>query len=198
MKIYNLICKSVRNVELRFFQLYNIRKLRKHLTFQSCHTLLQSLVVSHLDYANSLYSGLPTCVISKLQRLQNSAVRVLYRQPKCAHVTPHFREAHWLPVQYRIKFKILTLVFNSLNGNGPAYISDLLVTRTNTYHRTRSVENGDLFGPRVRTKFGERALSYAGPKLWNDLPMEIRASNCINKFIKKLKTYFYCQFFQEF
>ena len=113
-----------RKCQVAFYQLYNIRKLRKHLTFQSCHTLLQCLVVSHLDYANCLYSGLPNCIISKLQRLHNSAVRVLYSKPKCAHFTPLLRESHWLP--YRIKFKILVLTFIALNGTGPSYITDLL------------------------------------------------------------------------
>ena len=112
-----------------FGQLYKIRKLRNHLSFQSCHTLIHTLVISHLDYANSLYIGLPQSLLNKLQRVQNSAVRVLFNKPKFSHVTMLLKEVHWLPISYRIKFKILTITFNALNGISPSYIKDLLIVK---------------------------------------------------------------------
>jgi len=180
--------------QVAFHKIYTIRKIRKHLTFESCHTLLISLVISHLDYANCLYSGLPKRTVTKLQRIQNAAIKVLYRKPKYTHVTPLLREAHWLPVVFRIKFKLLILIFNAIRETGPLYIRDLFETKTGLY-QTRSVSNCDLVVPRVRTKLGERAISYSGPKLWNDIPVDIRSSNDIDSFKKKLKTFFFQQCF---
>ena len=103
------------------------------------------------------------------------AVRVLFQVPSSTHITPLLEEEHWLPVSYRIQFKILTLVYNALNSRGPSYISDMLSVSASGY-QTRSVRREDLSVPRISSKLGERAFSVSGPKLWNSLPESIRKS----------------------
>src|SRR4029434_7406782 len=97
------------------FALYNIRKIRPYLTQYAtqllCHTECpaklrgQTLVRSRLDYCNALLTGLPACVVKPLQMIQNAAARLVFNQPKRAHVTPLLIDLHWLPVAARIKFK---------------------------------------------------------------------------------------------
>ena len=73
-------------------------------------------------------------MINKFQTIQNAAARIVTFTQKTAHITPVLRKLHWLPVQYRIIFKVLLLVFKGLNGLAfslaPAYISELLHYRT--------------------------------------------------------------------
>ena len=57
--------------------IYKIRNLRRYLSLDACQVLIHSLVFLHLDYCNSLLYGLPECVIRKLQRVQNIAVKVV-------------------------------------------------------------------------------------------------------------------------
>uniref|UniRef100_A0A8C2BQ02 Reverse transcriptase domain-containing protein n=1 Tax=Cyprinus carpio TaxID=7962 RepID=A0A8C2BQ02_CYPCA len=71
------------------FALYNIRKIRPFLSEQATQLLVQALVLSRLDYCNALLAGLPACTIKPLQLIQNAAVRVVFNEPKTAHVTPH-------------------------------------------------------------------------------------------------------------
>ena len=104
--------------------------------------------MSHLDYANSLYIGLPQSLLNKLQRVQNSAVRVLFNKPKFSHITMLLKEVHWLPISDRIKFKILTITFNALNGISPSYIKDLLIVKNSIYN-TRSSTHLALETPRI-------------------------------------------------
>ena len=85
------------------FSLYNIRKVRPLLTREATQLLVQSLVISHLDYCNVLLTGLPTSVIQPLQLIQNAAARLVYNQTKFSHVTPLFRNLHWLPISAHIK-----------------------------------------------------------------------------------------------
>ena len=94
-----------------FYHLRNIARVRKRLSFESNQVLLHAFVTSKLDYCNSLYYGLPDFLIKKLQYVQNSAACLLTGSCKYDHVTPVLKKLHWLPVQHRIIFKILTLTY---------------------------------------------------------------------------------------
>ena len=61
----------------------------------------------HLDYCNSLLIGLPQKSLYKLQMVQNSAAVSLPKTPLFHHITPVLQQLHWLPVKFRIQFKIL-------------------------------------------------------------------------------------------
>src|SRR4029434_10212408 len=92
--------------------LFNIRKIRPYLTQYATQLLVQTLVSSCLDYCHALLTGLPACVVKPLQMIQNAAARLVFNQPKRAHVTPLLIELHWLPVAAHIKFKSLILAYS--------------------------------------------------------------------------------------
>ncbi len=72
------------------FALHNIRKIRPFLTEHAAQLLVQALVISRLDYCNALLAGLPSNTIKPLQMIQNAAARLVFNEPKRAHVTPLF------------------------------------------------------------------------------------------------------------
>ncbi len=78
------------------------------------------LYTSRLDYCNSLYYG-----ISHLQLVQNAAARLLEGKRKYEHITPILMSLHWLPVKYRIDFKIVLFVYKALNNLAPQYLTGL-------------------------------------------------------------------------
>ncbi len=98
------------------FTLYNIRKIRPFLKEHAAQLLVQALVISRLDYCNALLAGLPSSTIKPLQMIQNAAARLVFNEPKRAHVTPLFISLHWLPVAARIKFKTLMLAYRTTSG----------------------------------------------------------------------------------
>ncbi|XP_056292392.1 uncharacterized protein LOC130207733 [Pseudoliparis swirei] len=108
----------------------HIRRIRPLLTQKAAQVLVQALVISRLDYCNSLLAGLPAKAIRPLQLIQNAAARLVFSLPKFTHTTPLLRSLHWLPVAARIRFKTLVLAYRALNGSGPVYIRDVVTPHT--------------------------------------------------------------------
>ncbi|KAI2644290.1 Undecaprenyl-diphosphatase [Labeo rohita] len=99
---------------------------------QATQHLVQALVISRPDYCNALLAGLPSCTIKPLQLIQNAAARLVFNEPKRAHVTPLFITLHWVPVAARIKFKTLMLAYKTATGSAPAYLHSLLPIYTSS------------------------------------------------------------------
>ena len=95
-------------------RLFNIRRF---LTKDACHSLVLGLVISHLDYANVLFMGLPKYQIKKLQRIQNMAAKLVLNKRKYDSSTECMRSLHWLPIRQRVKYKTLTLIYKSCVQN---------------------------------------------------------------------------------
>ena len=113
-----------------YFHLYNLRRIRKYLTQQTCEKLVHAFVTSRIDYCNSLLYGLPAKQLNKIQRVQNTAARIIFRLPKFCHITPTLFSLHWLPVRYRIDFKICLLTFKAIHGFAPSYLCELITVTT--------------------------------------------------------------------
>lgn len=90
-------------------------------------TVIHATVSCRLEYFKSLYSGQPLRLIQKLQLVQNVVVWVLMGTPRTVHTQIMLRQLHWLPVEYRVKFKVLVLISKALNGLGSSYLWDCLL-----------------------------------------------------------------------
>ncbi len=129
-----------------------------------------------------------------LQLVQNSAARILSRTPFNEHISPVLQQLHWLAVKYRVEFKILLLTYKALHNLAPQYLNQLHVYTPS--RALRSSSSISLVVPRIRlTTMGARSYSYAAPRLWNSLPLDIRNSNCLLTFKTRLKTYLFRQAF---
>ena len=147
------LCKSF-NYHLR-----NISKIRKYLDENSTETLFHAFVSSKLDYCNAL--------------LMSTVARIITFSCKYDHITPVLVRLHWLPVSYRIKFKVLLLTYKALNDLSSEYISELL-NKAKYTRNLRSQSQHLLSVPKSRTvTYGDRAFSVCAPKLWNELPFQL-------------------------
>ena len=64
--------------------------------------------------------------ISKLQRVQNTAARIVTITARHNHITPVLKKLHWLPVKYRAQFKLLVHTHKALHDRSPVYLRDML------------------------------------------------------------------------
>lgn len=184
----NNVCKAA------YYHLHLISKIRRYLTFAAAKSLVISTILSRLDFANGILIGLPLTQIQKLQRVQNAAARVVARCDRRASVTPILRRLHWLPVQRRIEFKVLTFAHKCVHGTAPAYLSSLVSLRAplRTGLRSSSTSSLDLSVPAALTaRYGERAFSRIAPKLWNALPWSVKSTVEAKNFRARLKNHLF-------
>ena len=142
------------------FALHKISWIRKYLDKKASERLIHAFVTSRLDYCNSLLFGLPASDIAKLQRIQNSAARLVSRTKYRDHIQPVLFSLHWLPVAHRIKFKLLLLTYKILHELAPVYLSEI-ITPYQSNRTLRSSSKNLLCQPvKGRTAFyGDRAFS---------------------------------------
>ena len=183
-----MLCKSLN------FQLYKIASIRQFLTTEVTRQLVTSLILSKLDYCNALLAGVTKDKLSKLQMIQNNAARLITKKRKSEHVTPLLKQLHWLPVEQRIVYKISLLCFKCLHKIAPSYLSDLLTLYTPNRALRSSRDTMRLNRQETNLmKCGERAFMSVGPRMWNELPLNIREAPTLAQFKSLLKTHLFKQ-----
>ena len=187
----NLQAHVQRVCQTCYMHLRNISAIRGALTMKSAERLIHALVFSRLDFCNSLLAELPERTLRKLQTVQNAAARILTCTSRYEHITPIRYRLHWLPVAFRVKYKVLLLVYKALNNAAPDYISEL-IQRRNIRAGLRSSDEVQLVEPSFRLmSYGHRSFSSVGPSYWNSLPPAVRAAPSVDSFKQRLKTYLF-------
>ena len=110
--------------------------------------------------------------------------------PRLSRSVPFLKRLHWLPVKFRIYFKICAITFRTLKENQPAYLADLLA-RPKCSKYLRSTNLNRFVVPRIKTKTGSIIFSISGPALWNALPVQIRNVKNFLTFRKLLKSHLF-------
>ena len=175
------------------FHIRNIGKIRGFLDVGTTKLLMNSYVLSRLDYCNALLHS--TGSINHLQKVQNTAARIVSRTRKSEHITPVLKNLNWLPIKQRIKFKIIVLTYNALHHpDAPQYLKSL-ISRYQPTRQLRSAEDNLLSVPATKTRSAERAFTVVAPTLWNCLPTSIKnAANC-QTFKRLLRDYLFREAF---
>ena len=171
------------------------KRIRKFLIQEATCTIIHSFITSQIDYCNSLMNGLPDNLIKKLQRVQNTAARLVFNLRKYDRINPALVTLHWLPVKYRIEFKTLLIVFKGLHVKAPTYIQEIITSSQSKRNSIRSNEERVLKVPKFKhDAFGKCAFAVYGPLAWNCLPKEIRLCDEIEAFKRNLKTHLFVKF----
>ena len=95
-----------------YFELRRLESIRRFLTSTATATIVCSIVLSRIDYCNSLLFGSTNDVTSHLQRIQNHASRVIFRLPMSSSINIHLKSLHWFPVKVRSTYKIACLCYH--------------------------------------------------------------------------------------
>ena len=156
-----------RKCQNAMMNLLKIKQLRRVLTQDAAYILVRGLVISHLDYCNSMFAGLPTCRINLLQWVQNTAAKLESGWSKYASATDALKHLHWLPIHLRVEYKILVQVYKCLTGAAPLYLQNLLTPLSidRRGHRSEHHSNWLVVPFTNKQTFAKCSLSVNGPLL---------------------------------
>ena len=129
------ISQVIKSTRFHIRDLYRIRHL---LDLNTAILLANALVSSQIDYCNSLFASLTLSELKRLQGVQNSLCRVVTRTSRYTHATPNLEKLHWLPVKYRVLFKIGLITYKVLKYGQPVYLKDKLHPYTSSRNTRRS------------------------------------------------------------
>ena len=168
--------------------LKNVRSIRQFLTVDAAASLIHAIITSKLDQTNSLLFNLSSSNMVKLQRIQNFALRTVLNLHPRSHTTQHYQDLHWLTVDQRIHFKILTIVFKCIHCLAPSPLAE----KVKMASPLDMLLDSSQFYP--STAVGKKAFSYSAPRCWNALPRHLRVIPSLDTFKAHLKHHLFTNF----
>ena len=106
-------------------------------------------------------------------------------------ITEAMKDLHWLKIPVHIQFKVLVTIYQCVNGLAPSFLIDLLDLNLRR-RNLRSDTQGKLPIPWCNlSQVFNSSIRYAGPRLWNELPKNIREAKTLGSFKILLKTYLF-------
>ena len=199
--------KSARNLGVIFDKIFNfwlhisaiccsciyhtrdLWRIHRHLDLDSAKLLANALVYSRVDYCNSLLSGIAETDRTKLHHILNHLARVVTKSSPFTRSVPLLRFLHWLPLKYKVHFKICLLTYKALHEEQAVYLHSLIATSLPS-RSVRSNRGITLSVPRIKTNTGTRAFSSCARSLWNNLPLSVHSATSVATFRRHLKTPF--------
>ena len=172
-----------------YYNISQLRQLRSSMTREALRHAAYALVLSRVDYCNSLYANAPAT-----SSLINMAARVVSGSSRFDHITDFARDyLHWLSIWQWVDFKICSMVFKVQHDLSSIYITEMMKPRSMIPRRQdlRPASRSDLIIPKHRIKFAEHAFIVAGPVACNRLPQTIHEAPSLTTFRRLLKTYLF-------
>ena len=130
----------INTVVRSFFHLRRLKSVRRILGAEDTSGLVSAFVTTWLDYCNSVLAGLPQSTIDLLQRVQNAAARLVAGTGTRDNITPVLRSLHWLPIKFRIIYKLCVFKHLTRVGGSPAYLSNMMTSDSDLPGREKRTE----------------------------------------------------------
>ena len=166
-------------------KLVQINRIKHFLDKETLLVLINAFVFSKLFYCSTVWSNTSKTNVSKLQRVQNFAARIILGLRKFDHISQGIKSLKWLPVKDRLYLNDAIIMYKCINKLAPDYLADKFVQRSHIHNRNTKSRN-QLDIPRCRISTGQRSFVYRGTQLWNSLSYDVRTAKCPKVFKRRL------------
>ena len=179
----NFICKNISS------KISLLKKIKQHLSLNHRKLFYNAYILPSIDYCLAVWGNTSKGNIERINKLQKYAARVILDKPPDSPSQPLFDELDWLNVYERIEYNKGVMLYKSLNGLCPSYMSDLFSYQNTDVYNLRSSSNLDLHLPRPIHENFKRSFQYSGVQIWNKLPSSLRCSNSLTSFKSSLSAF---------
>ncbi len=185
----------VTNINRKIFStILYINRIKDHFTKSARITIIQSVVLSIINYGIKIWGSTSKTNMIKMQKLQNFAAKAaLGGGARRDHATPFIRDLRWLKMHQRYKYEMCQMVFNIVKKN--RFTTLFSLQSVNEISPVQTRQQQQLYVPSYKTNTGERSFLISGPKLWNSLPKRVKDTQSLQSFKKDL---FYHLFKDQF
>ena len=167
-----------------------MKLLSKYVNQESLKQYYNSYILPILDYGCIVWGQTSSHNHTRLIKLQKRAARLILKADILTPSDELFKELNWLKFPKRVLYHTGLMVYKALNGQAPTYVASMISFVSEHHARqTRSATSGTLYIPKSNSALLDNAFSVYAPKLWNNIPLEIKNIDNIFKFKKDLKTY---------
>ena len=150
------------------YKLRLINVIRPKLTKPVAERVVNAMVTNNLDYCNSLLYGISGHQLLRIQRIQDTAARLILQRDRWSSTRVMLNELHCLPIRKRISFEVLLVLYKAMHGLTPDYIS-VLATPYVPQRHLRSAKDNLLVVPKTQFYYGDITFTVAAAKMWNKL-----------------------------
>ena len=166
-----------------------LNRLKENFDKSTRIILIQSLVLSIINYGLLVWGNTAACHTQQVQKTQNFAAKVALCGNKFDHVTPYLRELKWLKMCDMYKYELGITMKDIVSKRLPGWLFSL--SKVSETHDVNTRHQHKLLVPKTRTLIGDRSLLVVGPKLWNSLPNHVKDTKCMSTFKRELKLFLY-------
>ena len=165
-----------------------LRRIKPFVPHSSLVTIYNTMFLPHLDYGMLVWSNCGESNLNKLQKLQNTAMRIILGAPFRTHIKDMLKSLGFVDVRNRISYVTGCMMYKMINGMTPSYLNGLFKYVNNVHSVcTRQSQAGNLYIPKCNTNYGKNSFRYKGSVLWNVISRNIRNCNTITSFKMNFK-----------
>ena len=178
-----------------FHTLRCLRKTKPFLPQADWVTVVQSRVLSKLDYGNAIITGTPKCHLAPMKTMYNAAARLITGSKWHDHISPILKNLNWLLLEGRCAYKTVCLTHRALHTTNLNYLTSKL-TKAGQQRALRSTNSLLFITPKFK-KESTRCCSFSGSahKLWNSVPQALRCNPSYHGFKRDLKRWIFNHYF---
>ena len=159
-----------------------LRRVRDFVDTPSLIMIYKALLEPYFTYCSPVWDSLGAGLSQKLQKLQNSAARIITRSDSIVRSATLLNQLNWQNLSEKRIGSKATLMYKVLNGLAPDYLREKLSYVCQRHeHKLRNADI-NLILPRPNTEYGEKTFSYSGAALWNSIPGDIRKAQTLRLF----------------
>ena len=160
-----------------------LKKVKGFLPINAMYRLYCSLVLPYLNYGLLLWGNANKYLINKVFRLQKRAMRLISNSEYLSHTKPLFQKFNTLNIFDMYTKEVAIFMFKYKNNMLPVSFDNFFtVNRENHNYNTRNRNDFEIQMHKMKTIFT------MGPKIWNELPTNIKNATKLGQFKTNLKS----------